>query len=208
MRAAELVRRADQHVGTDVPDVNRLVRRVVHGVHPGERPGLVRELAHPARVGDRTDRVGGPGERDHLGARPELALQVREVQARVVVEFDVPDDQVAVVGDFQPGRDARVMVQARDEDLITRAERAGGGPGQREVERGHVGPEDHLARLAAQEPGRLVLRLGQDLPDAQAGGVHRAQVGAGLPERERDRVAHLVGHLRAAWGVEEGETLP
>ena len=47
---------------------------------------------------------------------------------------------------------------------------------------------------------------GQDLPDAEAGRVDRAEVGAGLPERERDRVAHLVGHLRAARSVEERET--
>jgi hypothetical protein len=208
MRAAELVRRADQDVGADVPDVNRLVRRVVHRVHPRERPGLVRELADPAGVGDRTDRIGGPGERDHLGAWPELALEVREVQARVVVKLDVPDHQIAVVGDLQPRRDARVVVEARDEDLVARAELAGGGPGQREVERGHVGPEDHLTRLAAEEPGRVAFRLLQDLPDTQARGVPRAQVGAGLPERERDRVADLVGHLRAARGIEEGETLP
>jgi hypothetical protein len=208
MRAAELVRGADQHVGIDVADVDRLVRRVVDGVHPGEGPGLVREVAHAARVGDRADRVGGPGERDHLGPRSELALQVPEVQGRVVVEFDVPHHEIAVVRDLQPGRDARVVVQTRDEDLVARAERAGGGPGQREVERGHVGPKDHLAGLAAQEPGRLALGLLEDLPDPDARGVARAQVGAGLPQRERHRVAYLVGDLRAAGGVEEGETLP
>jgi hypothetical protein len=208
VRAAELVRRADQHVGTDVADVDRLVRRVVDGIHPGQRPGRVRELADAAGVCDRADRVGGPGERDHLGARSELALQVREVQCRVVVELDVPDHEIAVVRDFQPGRDARVVVQARDEDLVARAERAGGGPGQRKVKRGHVGPEDHLARLAAEEPGCLALGLLEDLPDTDARGVACAQVGAGFPERLRDRVADLVGDLRAAGGVEESETLP
>jgi len=208
MRTAELVRRADQHVRPDVADVDRLVRRVMDGVHPGQRPGLVRKPAHPAGVGDCADRVRGPGERDHLGARSELALQVREVQGRVVAQFDVPDHQITVVRDLQPGRHARVVVQARDEDLVTRAERAGSRPGQREVERGHVRPEDHFPGLAAQEPGRLTLGLGQDLADPDAGGVARAEVGAGLPERAGDRVTDLVGDLRAARGVEEGETLP
>jgi hypothetical protein len=206
MGAAELVRGADQHVGIDVADADRLVRGVVDRVDPGERPGRVRELAHAAGVGDRTDRVGGPGERDHLGARPELAFKVPEVQGGVVVQLDVPDHQVPVVRDLQPGRDARVVVKAGDEDLVTRAECARGGPGQREVERGHVRPEDHLAGLAAEEPGRFALGLLEDLPHAEARGVAGAQVGAGLPERDRDRVAHLVGHLRAARGVEEGET--
>jgi len=53
-----------------------------------------------------------------------------------------------------------------------------------------------------------VLGLLEDLPDPDAGGVTRAQVGAGLPQRSRDRVAHFVGHLGAAGGVEEGEPLP
>jgi hypothetical protein len=74
VRAAELVRRANQHVGPDGANVDRLVRRVVDGVYPGERAGFVRKLAHAAGVGDRADRVRRPGERDHLGARPELVL--------------------------------------------------------------------------------------------------------------------------------------
>jgi len=208
MRAAEFVRRADQHIGIDLADVDRLVRRVVDGIHPGERPDRVRDLAYATGVGDGADRVGGPGEGDHLGARSELAFQIFEVQRRVVVELDVPDHEIAVVRDLQPGRHARVMVEARDEDLVAGAERTGGGPGQREVERGHVGPEDHLAGLAAQEPGRLALGLLEDLPDPDARGVARAQVGAGLPERARYRVAYLIGDLRAARGVEERETLP
>ena len=48
VRAAELVRRAEEHVGVDRADVDRLVRRVVHRVHPGERAGLVRDPAYPA----------------------------------------------------------------------------------------------------------------------------------------------------------------
>ena len=208
VRAAELVRRADEHVGADGADVDRLVRGVVHRVHPGERAGVVRELADPAGVGDGTDRVRRPGERDHLGARPELALQVRDVERGVVVQPDVADHQVPVVRDLQPGSDPGVVIQAGHQDLVARLEGAGGGPGQREVQRGHVRPEDHLVRLAAEEPGRLALGLLQDLPDPDAGGVARAQVRARVPQRPRDRLAHLVRDLRAAGGVVEGETLP
>jgi len=128
VRAAELVWRADQHVGADGADVDRLVRCVVDGVHPGERPGLVRELAQPAGVGHGADRVRRPGERDHLGARPELALQVGEVQRGVVVQCDVPDHQVPVVRDLQPRRDPGVVVQTGHEDLVAGPEGARGGP--------------------------------------------------------------------------------
>jgi hypothetical protein len=180
----------------------------VDGVHPGERPGVVRELAHPPGVGDRADRVRRPGERDHLRARPELALQVREVERGVVVQRDVPDHQVPVMRDLQPRRHPGVVVQAGHQDLVTGPEGTRGGPRQREVQRGHVRAEDHLVRLAAEEPGRLLLGFGEDLADPDAGGVAGAQVRARLPQRPRDRVAHLVGHLGAAGGVEEGEALP
>jgi len=180
----------------------------VHGVHPGERPGVVGEIAHPPGVGNRADRVRRPGEGDHPGPRPELAFQVREVERGVVVQRDVPDHQVPVVRDLQPWRDPGVVVQAGHQDLVARGEGARGGPGHREVQRGHVRAEDDLVRLAAEEPGRLVLGLLEDLPDADAGGVAGAQVGAGLPERPRDGVAHLVGHLGAAGSVEEREPLP
>jgi hypothetical protein len=207
VRAAELIRRADQHVGADGADVDRLMRRVVDGVHPGERPGVMREPAHPPGVGNRPDRVRRPGERDHLGARPDLARQVPDVERGVVVQRDVPDHQVPVVRDFQPRRHPGVVVQAGHQDLVARAEGARGGPREREVQRGHVRPEDHLARLAAEEPGRLALGLLEDLPDPDAGGVARAQVRARFPQRPRDRVADFVGHLRAAGSVEERKPL-
>jgi hypothetical protein len=207
MRAAELVRRADQHVGAGLPDVDRLVRRVVDGVDPRERAGLVREPAHPLGVHDRADRVRRPCERDHPGARPELALQIPEIERRVVVQPDVPDDQAGVVRELQPRGDAAVMVERGDQDLVAGAEPPGGGPRQHEVQRGHVRPEDHLMGLAAEEPRRVALGVGEDLPHAPARRVARAEVGARLAQRPRDRVADLVGHLGAARGVEERETL-
>jgi len=46
---AELVGRAEQHIGADRGDVDRLVRGVVDGVDPGQGADRVRELAHRAR---------------------------------------------------------------------------------------------------------------------------------------------------------------
>jgi hypothetical protein len=96
VRAAELVRRADQHIGADVADVDRLVRGVVHGVDPGQRADLVRERTHPLRVHERADRVRRPGERHYFRPRAELALQVGDVERGVVVQRDVPDQEVLV----------------------------------------------------------------------------------------------------------------
>ena len=50
-------------------------------------------------------------------------------------------------------------------------------------------------RVAAKEPGCVLLGFGEDPPDALTGRVTRAHVGARLAQRSRDRVADLVGHL-------------
>jgi hypothetical protein len=54
--------------------------------------GCVRQLAGAAGNCDCADRVGR--QRHHLGARPELALEVVEIERRVIMQFDVPDDQI------------------------------------------------------------------------------------------------------------------
>jgi hypothetical protein len=126
----------------------------------------------------------------------------------------VPDDQITIVGKLQPGGDTAVMVRRGDEDLIAWPEAAAHGAGEREVQRGHVRTEDHFVRLAAEEPGRLVLGLRQDLAHPAARRIARAEVGARLTQRPGDGFTDLVGHLGAAWGVEErevpqgGEALP
>ena len=69
-----------------------------------------------------------------------------------------------------------------------------------------LGPK--VISCGSQPRKRAALRLGplEDLLDAEAGRVAGAEVGARLAQRPRDRVADLVGHLRAAGGVQERET--
>ena len=187
MRAAELVRRADQHVGADLADVDRLVRRVVDGVDPGQRAGLVRELAHPPGVHDRADRVGRPRERDHPGARPELALQVVEVERRVVVQLDVPDDQVACRGPAPATARRRRRGRARRPG----SRRRGGnrGPAVRDsVKFSEVMFAPKITSWGSQPRNRAALRLGllEDLPDPLAG-ARRPRRGWRWPRAARAR---------------------
>ena len=118
VRPEELVRRADQHVDAERGDVDRPVRRVVHGVRPGERAGLMRELGDPRRVGERADRVRGERERDDLRPLAELRREVVEVERRVLVDPDEADDEAEVVRELEPGGDVRVVVEPGDEDLV------------------------------------------------------------------------------------------
>jgi hypothetical protein len=205
MRPAELVRRADQHVDADLGDVDRPVRRPVDGVDPGERAGLVRELGDLRDLGDRPDGVRGPRVGNDARAVAELPLEVVEVEGAVVADAGEADDEVAVAGKLEPGRDVRVVVEPRHEDLVAGAPVAGGGAREREVERRHVRAEDDLLRRAA-EPARA----GEaGVRDERVGRAARlvlaADVRVRLAQVARDRLDHLVGRLRPAGSVEEGE---
>ena len=74
------------------------------------------------------------------------------------------DDQVPVVRELEPRRDAAVVVERGDEDLVARRNAA---PAVREsVKLSEVmfGPKIDLVRLAAEEPRGLALGLLEDLP--------------------------------------------
>ena len=80
-----------------------------------------------------------------------------------------------------------------------------GGTRECKVEPGHVGAEDDVVGRAAEEAGGVLARRREDPLDTFARLVVRADVGARLAQRPRDRVADLVRHLRAAGRVEEDE---
>ena len=128
MRPTELVWRAKQNVGVDLADVDRLVRRVVHGVDPRDRARLVRDLTDARGVGHGPDRIGCPRERDHPGSIAQLLAEIVEVVGRVRVQLDVLDDETAVVGELEPRRDAAVVIERGDDDLVAWAKLASGGP--------------------------------------------------------------------------------
>ena len=136
--AEELVRRADEHVDAERGDVDRSVGRVMHGVGPRERAGLVGELGDPSRVGEGADGVRGEREGDDLRPLSELAREVVHVERRVLVQSDEAHDEAEVVRELEPGGDVRVVVEPGDDDLVAGAELTSRGARQREVERRHV----------------------------------------------------------------------
>ena len=207
MRAEELVGRADEHVDAPVRDVDRPVRAVVDGVGPGQRARVVCELDDAPNVGERADCVGCDGERDDARAVGELPLEVVEIERRVVVDVDEADREVLVVGELEPRRHVRVVVELGDEDLVALAPVASGGARQRERERRHVRAEDRLLGTAAEELAGLQSRLGDERLGAAARLVRSADVGVRLPVVAGDGVDDLVGNLRAAGPVEEGQRL-
>src|SRR6185437_14547826 len=94
---------------------------------------------------------------------------------------------------------------ARDDDLVALAPLSGDRPGKREVQRRHVGAEDHLARRAAEERAGSEPRVGNEPLGAPTSLVRSTDIRVRLAQVDRDRLDHLVRHLRAARAVEEGK---
>ena len=120
--AEELVRRADEHVDAERGDVDRSVGRVVHGVGPRERACLVGELGDSLRFGEGADGVRGEREGDDFRPLSELAREVVHVERRVRVQSDETHDEAEVLRELEPGRDVRVVVESRDDDLVAGTE--------------------------------------------------------------------------------------
>ena len=205
MWPAPFVGRADQDIRVDRVDVDRLVRGIVHRVDPRQRAHRMGELADPCGIDNGTDSIGRPRERHNARAGRQLALKIVEVQRRVIVQLDVLDDEALVMGELEPWGDAPVMVERGHENLVAGREFPACRARQHEVQRGHVRPEDHLVRLAAQERSSTALGAFEDLLDAQARRVDRAEVRARLSQRRGDGITDLVGDLRASRRVEECE---
>jgi hypothetical protein len=205
VRPEELVRRAEEHVDVPRRDVDRPVRPVVDGVAPRERAGTVRELDDPRDVRLRPDGVRRDREGDHARPLRELRLEVAEVEREVVVHAREADDDAEILGERQPRRHVRVVVEPRAEDLVAHAQVAAERTGEQEVERGHALPEGDLVRMAGEEAAGRGPRVLDQLhrPDARL--VRRADVRVVLAQVARDRVDHLVRALRPAGAVEEGQ---
>ena len=156
MRPVELVRRADEDVHVPRRDVDRAVLRVVHGVGPGERAGLVREVDDPADVRRRADRVRGDRERDDARPLRELRGEIVVVELELVGKPGVTDDDAEVVRELEPGRDVGVVVELRHDDLVARAQRPRERAREQEVERRHARAERDLIGRAAEERRRAL----------------------------------------------------
>ena len=103
------------------------------------------------------------------------------------------------------GDDAAVVVEPRDEDPVALAPVARRGAREREVEHRHVRPKITSSAEQLRKRAASSRAVAEDPLDALARLVERADVRASLAQGARDRVADLVGHLRAAGRVEEDE---
>jgi hypothetical protein len=69
---------------------------------------------------DRAERVRGPRKRNDARPLVRQRAQVVEVETPLVVEVAEVDGDALVVGELEPRRDVRVVVELRRDDLVAR----------------------------------------------------------------------------------------
>ena len=151
VRPVELVGRAQEHVCAGGLDVDRPVRPVVHRVDPGERAHTVREFGDLGHRRDRAHSIRGPRECDDARSLREQRPELVEVEHALGVDVAEPDGQIPVVRELEPGRDVRVVIEPRADDLVARVPVPCRGAREREVERRHVRAERDLVRRRVEE---------------------------------------------------------
>jgi hypothetical protein len=165
------------------------------------------ELDDAPDVGEGADCVGCHRERDDARAFRKLPLEVFEIERGVVVDVHEADREILVVGELEPRRHVRVVVELGDENLIALPPVASGSARQCERERRHIRAEDRLLGTGAEKLAGRQSCLCHERLGAATRLVRSADVRVRLSEVLGDRVDDLVGNLRAAGPVEEGQRL-
>ena len=103
-----------------------------------------------------------------------------------------------------PGRDVRLVVEGRDEDLVARPKGRPDGAADVEREGRHVGAElDLVGRRGSEEVGDGRMRLGRHLVGRLTGRERAAGVRVHVAVVAGDGVDHPLRDLRATGSVEE-----
>jgi hypothetical protein len=191
VRAEPLVGRARQRVSAERRDVERAVRRGVHGVEEDARAGRVGGGDDAREVGDGADRVarGGHGHPPRALREHDLDGRGRQLE-RAGLGLGVADRRARALGGEPPRLDVGVVVQARDDELVAGLQRAPGGGREAHRERGHRRSEDDAAGVGAEEAADGRARLVDELVGGQGRGEGPAVVGR-APERIHAAIASM-----------------
>jgi len=126
------------------------------GVDVRERARVAAEPAQRGHVVHRAGTVGRPAECGHPGASRQVAGELGRVDdALGEVDGNLAHGGPAVGGGQHPRGDVGIVVEARDQHLVARAEAAAEDPRGVHRQRRHVGAEHDLVRLGAEERGGL-----------------------------------------------------
>src|SRR3954468_24332965 len=99
------------------------------------------------------------------------------------------------------------MVEMSEQNLVARAEFASDGATDGEGQRGHVGAEDHLIRIAAEEVRHGGSSFGENGIGALAGGVCATGVGVRVLQVIADGVNNTLRNLGTARAIKKDRRL-
>ena len=154
MRTEKLVGRAGQEVAIDRLHVDRAVRSVVNGVNEAQSSRFVSGSRDRGNIVDGSDGVRGVADGHEFRSLIDQRVESIEVERAV---FDV---HVGGVNDgaalFQgpPRGDVRIVIELRDDDLVTLFQLASDGAAESERKGRHVGAERDLVGTASQKVAR------------------------------------------------------
>ncbi len=196
-RTVDLVARERVEVAVEGPHVDGHPRRRLRAVDEDHRPAGVGELRDLPDRQDRAEGVREVRDRDDLRPVREHLLEGRDVHVAGVVERRHDEARALLLAEELPGDDIRMVLEARDQDLVARADVPAAVRLRDEV--------DGLGRSADEDD--LVRRGGVDeRPRLLA----RRVVGVGRVDREPVNAAvdvGVAGLVDAALGVDHRRRL-
>ena len=206
--SVELVGRAEQKVDVEGRHVQGEMGGVVDGIHQEPGPDGLGKASRFRDVVDRAEGIGGKADGDKAGLRGDLGGHVAIVQPAGGKQLHFLHDD-APLGKVQPGAAVGLVVELRDDDLVSRGHFAYQGVAQGEVQGRHVVAEGDAAPVRGSQEGRdgfagfLYGRVGFVRRDEHAVGVGVA--GLVVPGNGID---HLLRDLRSAGTVKVGQPVP
>src|ERR1700734_630398 len=172
-------------------------------VHVGERAGGVSEAYDFLYGIDCADGIRRVADGNQFCALVYFARQVVEIEGAIFFVNFSPADGNAFFFEGEPGGDVGIVIEARDQDFVARAEVATNGAAHGVGERGHIGPEDDFISGAVEEVGHGGAGFGKHGVGVAAGGVGPAGVGIVAAQVIGNGVDDALRNLRSPGTVEE-----
>jgi hypothetical protein len=123
------------------------------------------------------------------------------------VKVNVADDSPPLLKS-DPGRDVGVVVEARDNDLVARQQRAPNGPAEIEGQTGHIGAKDDFVwSWGVEQISHGQTSFSHRLVHTPAGQERTVDIAIGLDKGASHCLDNWARHLGTAWTVQENQWL-
>ena len=182
--------------------------RPVHAVDVGERAGCVSLAGDGGHVGPSTEDIARRRHRHEPGAvRQQVVVLSNRQLTGPQVHLRPPYGDAGALRGLNPRPNVRIVVEAGDDDLVSRRPAGRQGPRQPVGEGRHVRPEDHPGPIAPDEVGDGLAAFVGDGPGPLARRECPAAVGETGGISTRDRLDDAGRQLRPSRTVKVGITI-